>query len=282
MSDLMSIRTYDYVYVIAETEESTLSSIFCREESAPPLYIKLGFSEAKVRENGSVRTPKERMKELQTANPRKLKLISVRPIERVDYPVLFPFITEDGLHELFASDRVRPDSEWFKVEKYTFSKLQQYFIFDYTKDEITDDHVDSLLNLSITHYSWMLGMLQCSLGVLDASIELQKDNFSKAGISTDNIFIPFEKPSIFYDNPEKAEREITERLNAYRRYTLQEGGMRPSKGFGIAAKWAEFLAKTAPEKTVDQYVAVLQVLDGKFQESGANGVVAFIEKEIAA
>ena len=77
------------------------------------------------------------------------------------------------------------------------------------------------------------------------------------------------------------EVEITSRLNSYRRDTLQTGGMRPSKGFGIAAKWAKFLAKTAPAKTIDQYVTVLRVLDGKFQESGANGVVAFIEQEIA-
>lgn len=78
------------------------------------------------------------------------------------------------------------------------------------------------------------------------------------------------------------ETEITSRLNSYRRDTLQQGGMRPSKGFGIAAKWAKFLSKVAPAKSIDQYVTVLRVLDGKFQESGANGVVAFIEQEIAA
>jgi hypothetical protein len=77
------------------------------------------------------------------------------------------------------------------------------------------------------------------------------------------------------------EAQITSRLNSYRRDTLQQGGMRPSKGFGIAAKWAKFLAKNAPAKTIDQYVTVLRVLDGKFQEVGANGVVEFIEREIA-
>lgn len=77
------------------------------------------------------------------------------------------------------------------------------------------------------------------------------------------------------------EAQITSRLNSYRRDTLQQGGMRPSKGFGIAAKWAKFLAKNAPTKTIDQYVTVLRVLDGKFQEVGANGVVEFIEREIA-
>ena len=78
------------------------------------------------------------------------------------------------------------------------------------------------------------------------------------------------------------EIEITSRLNSYRRDTLQQGGMRPSKGFGIAAKWAKFLAKVAPAKSIAQYVEVLRVLDGKFAEVGANGVVAFIEQEIAA
>jgi hypothetical protein len=77
------------------------------------------------------------------------------------------------------------------------------------------------------------------------------------------------------------EAEITSRLNSYRRDTLQQGGMRPSKGFGIAAKWAKFLAKVAPAKSTAQYVDILLVLDGKFQEVGANGVVAYIEQEIA-
>jgi hypothetical protein len=77
------------------------------------------------------------------------------------------------------------------------------------------------------------------------------------------------------------EAEITSRLNSYRRDTLQQGGMRPSKGFGIAAKWAKFLAKVAPAKSIAQYVDVLLVLDGKFKEVGANGVVAYIEQEIA-
>ena len=78
------------------------------------------------------------------------------------------------------------------------------------------------------------------------------------------------------------ETQITSRLNSYRRDTLQQGGMRPSKGFGIAAKWSKFLAKHAPAKSMGQYVAVLEVLDRVFKEKGANGVVEFIEKEIAA
>ena len=64
------------------------------------------------------------------------------------------------------------------------------------------------------------------------------------------------------------ETEITSRLNSYRRDTLQQGGMRPSKGFGIAAKWAKFLSKVAPAKTIDQYVMVLRVLlTGSFAEN---------------
>ena len=77
------------------------------------------------------------------------------------------------------------------------------------------------------------------------------------------------------------ETEITSRLNSYRRDTLQTGGMRPSKGFGIAAKWAKFLAKHAPAKSMEQYLAVLNKLDSTFKEKGANGVVVFIEAEIA-
>jgi hypothetical protein len=78
------------------------------------------------------------------------------------------------------------------------------------------------------------------------------------------------------------EAEITSRLNSYRRDTLQQGGMRPSKGFGIAAKWSKFLLKRAPGKSVAEYVEVLKTLDGVFQKDGANGVVAFVEAEIAA
>jgi hypothetical protein len=78
------------------------------------------------------------------------------------------------------------------------------------------------------------------------------------------------------------EAEITSRLNSYRRDTLQQGGMRPSKGFGIAAKWSKFLSKKAPGKSVAEYVEVLKKLDGVFQKDGANGVVAFVEAEIAS
>lgn len=78
------------------------------------------------------------------------------------------------------------------------------------------------------------------------------------------------------------EAEITSRLNSYRRDTLQQGGMRPSKGFGIAAKWAKFLSKRAPGKSIAEYVEVLKRLDTIFKAEGASGVVAKIEAEIAA
>ena len=78
------------------------------------------------------------------------------------------------------------------------------------------------------------------------------------------------------------EAQITSRLNSYRRDTLQQGGMRPSKGFGIAAKWSKYLSKKAPGKSVAEYVEVLKKLDVIFQSTGANGVVAHIEQEIAS
>jgi hypothetical protein len=78
------------------------------------------------------------------------------------------------------------------------------------------------------------------------------------------------------------EAEITSRLNSYRRDTLQQGGCRPSKGFGIAAKWTKYLGKAAPAKSIAQYSQLLKTLDEIFQNSGANGVVAYIEKEIAS
>lgn len=82
--------------------------------------------------------------------------------------------------------------------------------------------------------------------------------------------------------PDKtAEAEITSRLNAYRRDTLAQGGMRPSKGFGIAAKWSKFVTKHAPNKTIEEYQTLLTALDLVLQQKGPQGVVAKIEQEIA-
>jgi hypothetical protein len=79
----------------------------------------------------------------------------------------------------------------------------------------------------------------------------------------------------------KAEMDkITVRLNSFRRETLQLGGMRPSKGFGIAAKWAKFLAKHAPNKTIEEYQTLLTALDLCLQQLGPAGVVEKIEKDI--
>lgn len=80
----------------------------------------------------------------------------------------------------------------------------------------------------------------------------------------------------------KAEQDQTTlRLNKYRKEILQEGGMKPSKGCGIAGKWLKFLAKKAPGKTVEEYSAVLVTLDTELKANKAEGVVNLIELEIA-
>jgi len=78
-----------------------------------------------------------------------------------------------------------------------------------------------------------------------------------------------------------SEREITSRLNTYRRDILQQGGMRPSKGFGIAAKWSKFVAKSAPNKSIEEYTTLLNALDILLTQTGAAGVVTEIERVIA-
>jgi hypothetical protein len=77
------------------------------------------------------------------------------------------------------------------------------------------------------------------------------------------------------------EQEITSRLNSYRRDTLSQGGMKPSKGFGIAAKWSKLLTKFAPNKTIEEYQTLLTRLDYALAERGPAGVVAAIEQEIS-
>jgi hypothetical protein len=77
------------------------------------------------------------------------------------------------------------------------------------------------------------------------------------------------------------EQEITSRLNSFRKDTLSLGGMKPSKGFGIAAKWSKFLAKHAPNKTIEEYQTLLIALDLALEQLGPSGVVAKIEQEIA-
>jgi hypothetical protein len=77
------------------------------------------------------------------------------------------------------------------------------------------------------------------------------------------------------------EAEITSCLNNYRRDVLMQGGMKPSKGFGIAAKWSKFVSKRAPNKTIEEYDILLTALDKALEALGAVGVVAMIEKEIA-
>ena len=79
-----------------------------------------------------------------------------------------------------------------------------------------------------------------------------------------------------------SEQEITSRLNFYRRDVLQRGGMVPSKGFGIAAKWTKLLSKKAPNKTMEEYAVLLKVLDDIFAREKDEGIVVFIEREIAS
>jgi len=71
------------------------------------------------------------------------------------------------------------------------------------------------------------------------------------------------------------------RLNVYKRDVLQRGGMRPSKGFGIAAKWDKFIRKHAPDRTAEQYQTLLTALDLLLQQTGDKGVVEKVEQEIA-
>ena len=78
-----------------------------------------------------------------------------------------------------------------------------------------------------------------------------------------------------------SEQEVTFRLNTYKRDILQRGGMKPSKGFGIQAKWSKFVTKHAPNKTIEEYLMLLGILD-KFLQHGEKNVVDYIEQEIAA
>lgn len=80
---------------------------------------------------------------------------------------------------------------------------------------------------------------------------------------------------------EQAKNEIIMRLGAYRKNTLQEGGMKPSKGFGIAAKWLKFLTKHAPNKSIAEYQKLIVALDAVMKDKNAVGVVEYIEREIA-
>jgi hypothetical protein len=76
--------------------------------------------------------------------------------------------------------------------------------------------------------------------------------------------------------------KIVVRLNVYKRDVLQRGGMRPSKGFGIAAKWEKFLRKHASNKTVEEYTKLLVALDDMLgQADGEMKVAAWVERDSA-
>jgi hypothetical protein len=90
------------------------------------------------------------------------------------------------------------------------------------------------------------------------------------------------KPVVLEAMPSKAEMEkLMFRLNVFKRDVLQRGGMRPSKGFGIAAKWDKFIRKHAPDRTMEQYQTLLTALDLMLQQTGDKGVVEKVEQEIA-
>jgi len=107
--------------------------------------------------------------------------------------------------------------------------------------------------------------------------EKQLDAAAKASFSPDPPFVVVPPPQVVSNT----EQEITSRLNVYRRDIIQQGGMRPSKGLGIAAKWSKFLAKKAPNKTAEEYTALLSFLDDTLKNAGPAAVVNFIEQEIA-
>ncbi|SRR6266568_4867351 len=89
------------------------------------------------------------------------------------------------------------------------------------------------------------------------------------------------EPFVLEAPPSKADMDkITARLNVYRRDVLQRGGMRPSKGFGIAAKWEKFMRKKAPNKSVEEYNTLLTLLDDTLKQAGEGAVVHFIEQDI--
>lgn len=91
-------------------------------------------------------------------------------------------------------------------------------------------------------------------------------------------------PQSVAPDPVELKREMDKvfaRLSTYRRDVLQRGGMKPSKGFGIQAKWEKFLRKHAPDKTLEQYQTLLIALDLCLQQTGEAGVVARVEQEIA-
>lgn len=117
--------------------------------------------------------------------------------------------------------------------------------------------------------------------ILDASNELLQNMVNKTHdeiVAAAATGAPPVAPNVF-DNKAEMDR-ITIRLNGYRRETLQLGGMRPSKGFGIAAKWSKFLAKHAPNKTIEEYQILLNELDATLV-NGPAAVVALIESHIA-
>lgn len=87
-------------------------------------------------------------------------------------------------------------------------------------------------------------------------------------------------------SPADTKDEINRRITAYKRDILPAGGMRPSKGFGINAKFIKYFLiqfpdrKTINEFTNDELLSVLAKLDKARVEQGDGGLVHMIDTEI--
>ncbi len=99
--------------------------------------------------------------------------------------------------------------------------------------------------------------------------------------------LPAKQPDIKADiSPADQKEALSRRITTYKRDILPSGGMRPSKGYGINAKFTKFLTIQFPDrKNINEFsnedlTAILDRLDKVRQESGEAGVVALIDTEI--
>lgn len=99
--------------------------------------------------------------------------------------------------------------------------------------------------------------------------------------------LPAKQPDIKADiSPADQKEALNRRITTYKRDILPSGGMRPSKGYGINAKFTKFLTIQFPDrKNINEFsnedlTAILDRLDKVRQELGEAGVVALIDTEI--
>lgn len=87
-------------------------------------------------------------------------------------------------------------------------------------------------------------------------------------------------------SPADAKEALSKRITEYKRDVLPAGGMRPSKGYGINAKFSKFLLVRFPDRknindfTHQELQDTLDQLDEVRKEKGDAGVVALIDAEI--